>query len=82
MRETFRRAVINWREALPMIPKGFGEREDHTRSQRWPQDLAKRVEKIAAETQQDFTTALFHLVKWACDEYDQQRAAEKKGKAS
>ena len=66
-----------WREAL-LIPKGFGEREDKPRSIRWPQGLIDRVDAIAEQTGHEYTTALFHLLTWACDEYDRQRAAEKK----
>ena len=60
-----------------LIPQGWGEREDKPRSTRWPQSLMTRVEKIAKESGHDYTTALFHLVKWACDEYDRQREQEK-----
>lgn len=70
---------IHWRDAM-LIPQGWGEREDKPRSTRWPAGLMARVMRIAAESDQDWTDALFHLVKWACDEYDRQRAAEKKGK--
>lgn len=66
-----------WREAL-LIPKGFGDREGKPRSTRWPKDVIKRVEAIGVATGHDYTTALFHLVTWACDEYDRQRAEEKK----
>ena len=64
-----------WRETM-LIPQGWGEREDKTRSMRWPKDLAARVERVAKETGHEFTPALFHLVKWALDEYDAQREAE------
>lgn len=70
---------IHWRDAM-LIPQGWGEREPKPRSTRWPKELIKRVEKIAAESEQDWTEALLHLTKWACDEYDRQRAAEKGGK--
>lgn len=62
-----------------LIPHGWGEREAKPRSTRWPKDLMKRLEKVATETGHDYTTAMFHLVKWALDEYDRQRDAEKKG---
>lgn len=68
----------SWRKAM-LIPQGWGEREEKPRSTRWPRGLMERVEKIANETGHDYTTALFHLVTWALDEYDRQRAEEKKG---
>lgn len=60
-----------------LIPRGFGDREAKPRSTRWPADLMRRVEKVSKETGHDYTTALFHLLTWALDEYDRQRAAEK-----
>lgn len=81
MRAMVKVKKILWSDAM-LIPRGFGEREAQPRSQRWPEDLAKQVEKIALETRQDFTTALFHLVKWACDEYQHQRTAESSASAS
>lgn len=68
---------LTWREAL-LIPKGFGDRETKPRSTRWPKQLIERVEAVADETGHDYTTAIFHLLTWACDEYDRQRIAEKK----
>lgn len=58
---------------MAVIPEGWGEREAKPRSTRWPKALMQRVEKIAKETEHDYTTALFHLVKWACDTYDEQK---------
>lgn len=66
-----------WREAL-LIPKGFGDREKKPRSTRWPKDLIARVEAIGAATGHDYTTAMFHLMTWACDQFDRERAEEKK----
>jgi len=62
-----------------LIPQGWGEREDKPRSTRWPRALMQRVERVAKESGHDYTTALFHLLKWALDEYDAQRTAEKNG---
>lgn len=76
---TAQRRATTWREAL-LIPKGFGDREKAPRSTRWPGDLIARVEAIGKATGHDYTTALFYLVTWACDEYDRQRADEKKQK--
>ena len=66
----------HWRDAM-MIPQGWGEREDKPRSTRWPRSLMERVEKVATASELDYTTAMFHLLKWALDEYDTQREAEK-----
>lgn len=60
-----------------VIPKGFGEREAKPRSIRWPKDLAKRLDKAAAETGNEWTPTLFWLVKWALDERDAQLAKAK-----
>lgn len=68
----------HWRDAM-LIPQGWGEREDKPRSTRWPKGLMSRVEKVAKESGHDYTTALFHLLKWALDEYDAQREAERGG---
>ena len=68
---------LTWREAM-LIPQGWGERESKPRSTRWPKALMARVDRIAKETGHDYTTALFHLVSWACDTYEKQRAAEGK----
>lgn len=68
----------HWRAAM-LIPQGWGEREDKPRSTRWPRALMQRVERVAKESGHDYTTALFHLLKWALDEYDAQRAGEKRG---
>lgn len=68
---------ITWRNAM-LIPVGWGEREDKPRSTRWPKKLMSRVEKVARETGHDYTTAMFHLLLWALDEYDRQRAEETK----
>lgn len=59
-----------------MIPLGFGEREDSPRSVRWPKELVKRIEKLAEESRHDFSTTVFHLVKWALDENDRKAEAE------
>lgn len=67
----------HWSEAMKIIPEGWGEREDKPRSTRWPKAIMKRVEAVAKETGHDYTTALFHLIKWALDEYERQRAAER-----
>lgn len=64
-----------WREAM-LIPQGFGDREESPRSVRWPKELTKRIEKVGEETQHDFSMTVFHLVKWALDEYDRQRASD------
>lgn len=60
-----------------LVPQGFGPRESKPRSTRWPEGLIKRVDAVAKATGHDWTTALFHLVQWALDEYDRQRAEEK-----
>jgi hypothetical protein len=36
----------------------------------------QRVEAVAKVTGHDYTTALFHLVKWALDEFDRQRTKQ------
>jgi hypothetical protein len=59
-----------------LIPQGFGERESSPRSTRWPKDLAERIQKVADETGHDWTPALFHLAKWAVEEYERQRTVE------
>lgn len=72
-----RTSETSWREAI-LIPTGFGERESAPRQMKWPKDMAKRVQSIADEHQQEFTSTTLHLLKWALDEYDRQRAEEKK----
>ena len=67
----------HWRDAM-LIPQGWGEREEKPRSTRWPKSLMARVEKVAKESGHDYTTAMFHLLKWALDEYDAQRAGDNK----
>ena len=64
---------LTWREAM-MIPQGWGEREPKPRSTRWPKGLMARVERVAKGTGHDYTTAIFHLITWALDAYDHQRA--------
>lgn len=73
--ETVQTPKKGWREAM-LIPQGFGEREEKPRSTRWPKGLAERIERVGEETGHDFTPALFHLVAWALDEYESQRATE------
>lgn len=68
---------ISYREAM-LIQQGWGDRENKTRSYRWPKRLIERVDRIAKETMNDPTEALFHLVQWACEEYDHQRESEQK----
>ena len=86
MREIVKRSVTSWQEAFrKMVPKGFSNRETSPRSMRWPSDIAERVEKVAKETHQDFSTATFYLLQWALDTRDAQEAElvkQKKGKAS
>lgn len=62
---------------MAIVPEGWGEREDRPRSMRWPKKVMDRVEVVAAQSELDYTTTVFHLVKWALDEYDRQR--EEKG---
>lgn len=59
-----------------LIPQGFGDREEKPRSTRWPKTMAERIQRVADETGHEWTPALLHLVLWALDEYESQRAAE------
>lgn len=68
----------HWSAAMQIIPEGWGEREEKPRSARWPRALVARLDQVAKDNEHDFTTALFHLVKWSLDEYDRQRSAEGK----
>lgn len=63
------------------LNRGFGEREPQPRSLRWPRELAKRVEKIAEELDQDFPMAVFELMRWACDEWDREKMKAEQKKA-
>lgn len=72
-------AEKTYREVF-LIQKGWGDREDKTRSYRWPRRIIERVDKIARETMNEPSDALFYLVEWACDEYEMQREKERKEK--
>lgn len=61
---------------MAIIPEGWGEREDKVRGTRWPRRLIDRVDTVAEQSDLDYTNTLFHLVKWALDEYDRQREKE------
>ncbi len=67
----------NWRQVLvkPVIPPGEGP--TRPLSIRFPDALLKRVDAAAKTSGNDRSTTVLHLVRWALDEYDRQRAAEK-----
>lgn len=69
-RRSWRRYLVN-----PVVPPSEGP--STVLSVRVPQRLRERIERVAEETGHDRTTAVLHLLRWALDEYDRQRAEEK-----
>lgn len=67
----------NWREALvsPVVPPSEGP--SRVLSLRVPQRVLERVDAVAEDTGHDRTATVLHLLRWALDEYDRQRATEK-----
>lgn len=65
-----------WRRRLvkPVVPEGEGVAKPM--SLRVPEKLIERIDTVAKETGNARTETLLHLVRWALDEYDAQRAAE------
>ncbi len=67
---------------MNLIPAGFGPRENKVRAQRWPIELARRVQAMGAEMDHDFTTMVLLLVRWAIAEQDKLDAAAADKKAA
>lgn len=63
-----------------LIPEGWGDREPKVRSIRWPKSLIDRVEKIAGETNQDWTDVVLFLTRWGCDEWEARAGGGKSSK--
>lgn len=67
----------DWRRRLvkPVVPAGEGVAKPL--SLRVPEKLISRIDAVAKETGNARTETLLHLVRWALDEYDRQRAEER-----
>lgn len=65
-----------WRRRLvkPVVPEGEGVAKPM--SLRVPEKLIERIDAVAKATGNARTETLLHLVRWALDEYEAQRAAE------
>ena len=62
----------------PVVPEGEGVAQPV--SLRIPERLIERLDAVAKATGNPRTETILHLVRWALDEYDAQRAAEKVAK--
>lgn len=58
----------------PVVPEGEGIAQPM--SLRVPKKLVERIDAVAKATGNPRTETLLHLVRWALDEYDSQRAEE------
>jgi metal-responsive CopG/Arc/MetJ family transcriptional regulator len=58
----------------PVVPEGEGVASPL--SLRIPEKLVKRVDAVAKATGNSRTETILHLMRWALDEYDRQRAAD------
>lgn len=70
----------DWRRRLvkPVVPEGEGP--GVPLSVRYPKGLLVRIDACAKDTGNSRTETLLHLLRWALDEYETQRAAEKETK--
>lgn len=62
----------------PLIPVGEGKGKPL--SMRVPEQVLKRIDKVAHETQNSRTDAILHLLRWALDKYGAERAAEEEAR--
>lgn len=59
----------------PVVPEGEGVAKPL--SLRVPERLIERIDAVAKATGNPRTDTIMHLLRWALDEYDRQRAEEK-----
>ena len=64
--------------AFQIVPRGIGETKPL--SIRFPVDLLRRLDACAAETDNSRSEVVVHMVAWALDQYEEQRAAERQGR--
>lgn len=71
----------DWRSKLvkPVVPEGEGP--GVPLSMRYPKKLLERVDACADETGHNRTDTIMHLLRWALEEFETQRAAERQPKA-
>lgn len=63
----------------PIVPKGEGA--GSPLSIRFPKTVLTRIDAAAKATGNSRTETILHLLRWALDEYEAQRAAEAGGEA-
>ena len=71
---------IDWRSRLvkPVVPPGEGP--GIPLSIRYPKQLISRIDACAKATGNNRTETIMHLLRWALDEFDAQRAKERDAK--
>lgn len=62
----------------PVVPPGEGPGQPL--SMRVPEQLLKRVDAVAKETRNSRTDTVLHLLRWALNKYESERAAERSAK--
>jgi hypothetical protein len=64
----------NWNN---LLPEPLGEREKSPRTLRFPIELAEKIEALAAESGQEFTSTTLYLLKAAVAEVEASRNGKK-----
>lgn len=73
----------DWTNPLPSdvppqaVPSLLGERENKPRSMRFPADIARAIDELAAEHGQESSTTTFYLLKLALAEVKARRGKKK-----
>lgn len=60
-----------------IIPKGEHGKPTKPLSIRFRDDMLKRIDRVARETDNTRTDAIMHLLNWALTAYEKQRAGER-----
>ena len=76
-RELHWQSARPWREALvrPIVPDNEGPTSPI--SLRLPKRLRERLDRIAAQTGNELSTTMLHILRWGCEETERQQMFER-----